>query len=119
MDKDTKIDDLKEKVQKFCEARDWDQFHNPKDLAIMLITEASELLEIFRYKNEEEVKEIMNGKKRVEVEEEVADIMFGLLRFAQMNDIDISSVLKDKLIKNEKKYPADLVRGKNKKYNEY
>ena len=119
MDKDTKIDDLKEKVQKFCEARDWDQFHNPKDLAIMLITEASELLEIFRYKNEEEVKGIMNGKKRVEVEEEVADIMFGLLRFAQMNDIDISSVLKDKLIKNEKKYPADLVRGKNKKYNEY
>ena len=119
MDKDTKIDDLKEKVQKFCEARDWDQFHNTKDLAIMLITEASELLEIFRYKNEEEVKEIMNGKKRVEVEEEVADIMFGLLRFAQMNDIDISSVLKDKLIKNEKKYPADLVRGKNKKYNEY
>lgn len=119
MDKDTKIDDLKEKVQKFCEARDWDQFHNPKDLAIMLITEASELLEIFRYKNEEEVKEIMNGKKRVEVEEEVADIMFGLLRFAQMNDIDISSALKDKLIKNEKKYPADLVRGKNKKYNEY
>lgn len=119
MDKDTKIDDLKEKVQKFCEDRDWDQFHNPKDLAIMLITETSELLEIFRYKNEEEVKEIMNGKKRVEVEEEVADIMFGLLRFAQMNNIDISSALKDKLIKNEKKYPADLVRGKNKKYNEY
>lgn len=119
MDKDTKIDELKSKVQSFCEARDWDQFHNPKDLAIMLITEASELLEIFRYKNEEEVKEIMNGKKRIEVEEEVADVMFGLLRFAQMNDIDISSALNDKLVKNEKKYPAELVRGKNKKYNEY
>lgn len=119
MDKDTKIDELKGKVQSFCEARDWDQFHNPKDLAIMLITEASELLEIFRYKNEEEVKEIMNGKKRIEVEEEVADVMFGLLRFAQMNDIDISTALNDKLIKNEKKYPAELVRGKNKKYNEY
>jgi len=119
VDKDTKIDELKGKVQSFCEARDWDQFHNPKDLAIMLITEASELLEIFRYKNEEEVKEIMNGKKRIEVEEEVADVMFGLLRFAQMNDIDISTALNDKLIKNEKKYPAELVRGKNKKYNEY
>lgn len=119
MDEDTKIDELKSKVQSFCEARDWDQFHNPKDLAIMLITEASELLEIFRYKNEEEVKEIMNGKKRIEVEEEVADVMFGLLRFAQMNDIDISSALNDKLVKNEKKYPAELVRGKNKKYNEY
>ena len=118
-DNETKINELKQMVQKFCEDRDWDQFHNPKDLSIMISTEAAELLEIFRYKNEEQLKEIMQGAKREDVEDEVADVLFGVLRFAQMNSIDLTSALKNKIEKSAKKYPADLVRGKKKKYNEY
>lgn len=118
-DSETKINELKQIVQKFCEDRDWDQFHNPKDLSIMISTEAAELLEIFRYKNDKELKEIMQGNKRKDVEDEVADVLFGVLRFAQMNNIDLSTALVNKIEKSSKKYPAELVRGKNKKYNEY
>ena len=85
----------------------------------MILTEAAELLEIFRFKNEEQLKEIMQGNKRRAAEEEFADVLFGILRFAQMNDIDFTVALKDKIDKNNKKYPVDLVKGKNKKYNEY
>ena len=119
MDDKIYIDELKNKVKNFCEERDWDQFHNPKDLAIMIVTEASELLEIFRYKDAHDISNIMNGEKRISIEEEVADVLFGLLRFAQMNNIDLTNALQDKIEKNNKKYPVDLVRGKNKKYNEY
>lgn len=118
-DAETKINELKKIVQDFCEARDWDQFHNPKDLSIMLSTESAELLEIFRYKNEDEIKEIMQGAKRENVEEELADVFIGVLRFSQMNNIDLSTALVNKVEKNNKKYPSELVRGKNKKYNEY
>lgn len=120
-EKDNKITikELKLKVQKFCEDRDWDQFHNPKDLSIMLITEASELLEIFRFKSDEQIKQIMSSEKRLNVEEEVADVLFSIIRFAQMNNMDLTTILENKIEKNDKKYPADLVRGKNKKYNEY
>ena len=60
-------------VKNFCEARDWDQFHNPKDLAIGISTEANELLDLFRFKSEEQMQEIFNSPKREKVEEELAD----------------------------------------------
>lgn len=119
LDSESTINELKNLVRNFCEDREWNQFHNQKDLSIMIITEAAELLEIFRYKNEKEMNDIMNGEKRIAVGEEVADVLFGVLRFAQMNNIDLSSVLRDKIEKNEKKYPIELSKGKNKKYNEY
>lgn len=119
MDKETKIIELKNKVTQFCEERDWDQFHNPKDLAINIITEASELLEIFRYKNLEEVEEIMHSSKKEHVEEEIADVFFSLLRFADKNDIDLTKALLSKIEKNNEHYPVDKVKGSNKKYNEY
>jgi NTP pyrophosphatase (non-canonical NTP hydrolase) len=119
MDKKVTIEELKDKVKDFCEARDWDQFHNPKDLSIMISTEASELLQIFRYKDDKQMKEIMNGAKRQEVEEEVADVLFGLLIFAQKNNIDLATSLYKKIEKNEKRYPIEKAKGCNKKYNEY
>lgn len=120
MDHQTNIQELKNKVQKFCEERDWDQFHNPKDLAIGLITEASELLEHFRYKSDEEMKEIMkNPKKFQEVSEEAADILYMLLRFCQMNNIDLTTAFNKKLEKNYEKYPIEKSKGSNKKYNEF
>ncbi|MCQ2409052.1 MAG: nucleotide pyrophosphohydrolase [Clostridia bacterium] len=119
MDSTVTIDELKNKVKEFCEKRDWDQFHNPKELAIGISTEANELLQIFRFKNEEQMKELMASDKRQEVIEEIADVLYFTLRFAQMNDIDLSSAIENKLNKNNKHYPAEKVKGCNKKYNEY
>lgn len=119
MDKISTIQELKEKVQAFCEERDWEQFHNPKELAIGISTEANELLQIFRFKSEEDMKLLMGGDKRQKVEEELADVLYFVLRFAQMNDIDLASAIEEKIQKNDAKYPAQKVKGCNKKYDEY
>src|SRR6056297_990250 len=119
MDDNTTIKELKNIVKKFCEARDWSQYHNPKDLAIGISTEANELLEIFRFKSEDEINEkLKNSNKRAKMENEVADVLFFILRFAQMNDIDLETTLKRKVKINKKKYPTDLFKGSNKKYDE-
>lgn len=118
-DNETTIDYLKNMVKEFCEKRDWNQFHNPKDLAIGISTEASELLQIFRFKDEEDIKEIMNSDKRIKVEEELADVFYFVLRFAQTNNIDLSNAITDKINKNDKRYPVEKVKGSNKKYDEY
>lgn len=113
------VKELKDKVQKFCKDRDWDQFHNPKDLAIGISTEASELLDLFRFKRDDDIKEIMsNPSKRQAVGEELADVLYFLLRFAQMNGFDLSEELNKKLEKNNIKYPVEKSKGSNKKYNE-
>lgn len=118
-DKNITVEQLKNKVKEFCEKRDWDQFHNPKELAIGISAEANELLQIFRFKSEEDMKKIMSSDKRIEVEEELADVLYFVLRFAQMNNIDLSSAVSNKIEKNNKKYPIGKARGCNKKYNEY
>jgi NTP pyrophosphatase (non-canonical NTP hydrolase) len=118
-DDNATISGLKNEVKRFCEERDWDQFHNPKDLAIGISTEANELLDIFRFKGEEDIKEIMsNPNKRQKIGEELADVLYFLLRFAQMNDFDLSDELDKKLKKNNMKYPVEKAKGSNKKYNE-
>lgn len=119
MDKNCRIEELKDRVKKFCEDRNWGQFHNPKDLAIMISTEASELLQIFRYKDLEQAMQIMTSERKEEVEDEVADVLFGVLRFAQMYEIDLSEALTKKIEKNNKKYPVEKAKGCNKKYNEF
>lgn len=116
----TSIDQLSQIIKEFCEARDWDQFHNPKDLAIGISTEANELLDIFRFKTEEQMREMLEDEAtRGRISDELADVFFFLLRFAQMNDFDLGEALNQKLEKNDVKYPADKVRGNNKKYTEY
>lgn len=117
MDKKATVKQLKIIVQKFCEDRDWDQFHGPKDLAIGIVTEAAELLDHFRFMTEAEAREYLTKpKKRLEVEDEVADTLFMLLRFAQMCDVDLTKALKRKMIRNNKNYPVHKSKGSNKKY---
>jgi len=89
MDNQENLSQLQDFVKTFCEERDWDQYHNAKDLAIGIITESSELLEYFRFKSTKEVEEVMRQKK-VHVSEELADVLFFILRFAQLYDIDLS-----------------------------
>jgi NTP pyrophosphatase (non-canonical NTP hydrolase) len=119
MDDNSNIKDLKNLVKKFCDERDWDQYHNAKDLAIGIITESSELLEHFRFKSIEEVENLFNeSSKREEISEEIADIIYFILRFAEKYDIDLSLELQKKINKNREKYPIEKSKGLNKKYNE-
>ena len=119
MKKDYTVTELTSMVQNFCEERDWDQFHNPKDLAIGISTEANELLDIFRFQNGTEIAQIMQKpQKREHIEEELADVLFFVLRFAQMNDLDLKDILQKKLQKNAAKYPVEKAKGRNEKYDE-
>ena len=120
MDHKTNIHELKEKIKQFCEERDWDQYHNAKDLAIGIITESSELLEHFRFKSEEQVNEMFKNKeKRKEISEEMADVLYFLVRLAQKYEIDLTTELNDKMKKNENRYPIKESKGSNKKYTEF
>jgi NTP pyrophosphatase (non-canonical NTP hydrolase) len=113
----TSINELKALVKTFCEERDWDQFHGPKDLAIGVITEASELLGHFRFLSDEQAIELLNNaQQKVEIEDELADVLFFLLRFSQRFDIDLAQALTKKIEKSEKKYPVDKSKGSNLKY---
>ena len=120
MESKVTIKELKNKVQIFCEERDWDQFHNPKDLAIGISTEANELLDLFRFKSEEDMRVMLNDSgKRRKIEEELADTFFFVLRFAQLNNMDLEEILYDKMKKNAQKYPVERAKGSNLKYTEY
>lgn len=115
----SEISDLQETIKNFCTERDWDQFHSPKDLAIGLVNEASELLEHFRYKNDQECLEILKSiSTRQKVEDELADVFYYVLRFSQFYGIDLVGALKTKMRKNADKYPVEKSRGSNKKYTE-
>ena len=119
MDNKTTIEELKEKVKRFCEDRDWDQYHNAKDLAIGVITESAELLEIFRWKSLKEVEELLRDpEKKSDIEDEMADVLYFLIRMAQRFNIDLSEALNKKIEKNQAKYPVEKSKGLNKKYTE-
>ena len=96
------------------------EYHDAKDLAIGVSTEAAELLEHFRFKTPEQIKAFfLDTKKREDIEDEMADVLFFLLCMAQRYDVDIAKALARKLEKNNKKYPVLKVKGQNKKYSEY
>jgi|SRR3989339_1132507 len=119
MESTTNLKELKEKIKRFCEDRDWDQYHNAKDLAIGIITESAELLEQFRFKSEKEIEGMfIDPIKRKEICEEVADILYFILRLAERYDIDLANELNEKMKKNEEKYPVEKAKGLNKKYTE-
>ncbi|HUW64234.1 MAG TPA: nucleotide pyrophosphohydrolase [Spirochaetia bacterium] len=113
------INCLKDIVKVFCEERDWDKFHNPKDLAIGIVTEASEVIEHFRFKSLEEIETMFSDKdKKQEIAEELSDVLFFVLRFAQMYNIDLSAEFLAKIEKNQARYPVVKCKGSNKKYTE-
>ena len=119
-DKERTFHEIKEFVKKYAEERDWDQFHNAKELAIALSIEASELLEPFRFKSKEEVEGLFKDpKKREDIEDEMADIIYFLFRMAQRYNIDLSEAFERKMEKSAKKYPVEKAKGSNKKYNEF
>ena len=115
----TRIAELKQMVRRFSEERDWDQFHNAKDLTIGIVTEASELLETFRFKSEREVEDLFQDESSAKkIRDELADIFYFALRLAQKYNIDVSKSLDEKIKDNAKKYPVEKAKGSNKKYTE-
>src|SRR3989344_7744717 len=117
MDKDTSIQEVKEREKKFCDKREWGEYHDAKELAIGIITEASELLHMFRFKSKEEAEAMFkNEEKRQEINEEVADIFVFTLLLVERYNIDLDTVLADKLKKNEGKYPVSKAKGSSNGY---
>jgi len=105
------IKKIQKQLSDFADERDWDQFHNPKNLAMALSVEASELVEIFQWLTPEQAEEIMDSSQSDHVKEEVADVMIYLLRLADKLDIDLESIVNDKIVQNGKKYPVNLSKG--------
>ena len=112
------IQQLTEELVAFRDERDWKQFHNAKDLATALSIEASELQEIFLWKNGPSLDEAIS-KKKEHIEQEVADIASYLLLLCNELELDLETVVRKKIELNKQKYPAHKVRGSSKKYNEY
>lgn len=111
------IESLVLALRDFARARDWEQFHSPKNLAAALAVEASELLEHFQWLTEEQSRQLSDEKK-AEVAEEVADVLLYLLQLSDKLGIDPMDAARAKLQANARKYPVDRARGSSKKYNE-
>lgn len=115
-DDQTTVAELTALVARFVAERDWEQFHDPKNLSASIAIEAAELMEHFQWLRSDELNEIANDPKAIgEIREEVADILAYLLSFASRMKIDLSSALADKMARNAVKYPADQFRGKFKR----
>jgi NTP pyrophosphatase (non-canonical NTP hydrolase) len=113
----TSIEDLTAEIRDFRDARNWLQFHNPKELAVAIIAEAGELLQHFVWQNPEQ-SERRVVERRAEIESEIADVAILLFELADNCGIEIAAAIRAKLARNEERYPVDRSRGSNRKYNE-
>jgi len=114
----TELDQIRTRIRKFRDERDWMQFHNPKNLACSISIEANELLEHFQWSTPEESLAIVR-KKKTEISHEIADVAVYLIELADILEIDLTKAIAEKMAHNDAKYPADKVRGSSKKYTEY
>ena len=105
------IESIQKQLSEFADERDWDQFHNPKNLAMALSVEASELVEIFQWLTPEQAEAIMSTDEGEHVKEEIADVMIYLIRLADKLNVDLEDAVADKIIKNGEKYPIDTSKG--------
>jgi NTP pyrophosphatase (non-canonical NTP hydrolase) len=113
----SELDGLRDQLRAFSAARDWEQFHSPKNLAMALSAEAGELLEIFQWLTEAQSRGL-DAKAQAKANEEIADVLLYLVRLADQLGIDPVAAAHRKLLENERKYPADKARGNAKKYTE-
>lgn len=104
--------ELLEEIKTFCDERDWERFHDGKNLALSLLLEASEVLELFQWTKNNEI----NPEKVNDLPDELADVFYWLIKIADKYDIDLFDALKKKMQKNYAKYPVDKVKSKSNKY---
>jgi NTP pyrophosphatase (non-canonical NTP hydrolase) len=112
------LDELNRRLVEFARARDWEQFHSPKNLAMALIAECAELVEHFQWLTEEQ-SYALPADKRDEVALELADILIYLVRCAQRLDVDLLAAAQRKIVLNEARYPVERVRGDARRASEY
>ncbi len=112
------LDDLNRRLKAFAQTRDWEQFHNPKNLVMALAGECGELLEHFQWLSEAQSAALPDGKKNA-VALEMADILIYLIRCAERLDIDLVDAAYRKLAINEARYPVEKVRGDARRAEEY
>ena len=112
-DSTTTLADLRDLVRRFVEERDWRQFHSPKNLSMSLAIEAAELMEHFQWIDIAESRAVRTQpQKLAQVREELADVLCYALALANELEIDLSAAVRDKMVKNAAKYPADRSRGR-------
>jgi dCTP diphosphatase len=109
---------LTARIIAFRDARDWKQFHNPKDVALSLVLEAGEVMEHFQWKNADEMRAYVETHRK-EIGEELADTLFWVLLMSHDLGIDIAKALREKMEQNGKKYPVEKAKGSAKKYTAY
>lgn len=115
MTKIDKLETLKTRIKKFSKDRDWEQFHDPKNLALSLVLEASEVLELFQWTKDNQIQ----SKKDKRLADELADVFYWLIKLAMHYNIDLMDALDKKMGKNEKKYPVKKSKGRSSKYTEF
>ena len=113
----TSMESLTREICAFRDARDWRQFHNPKELAVAITAEAGELLQHFVWQSAEQSEQRVNYR-RSEIESEMADVAILLFELADNCGINLAEAIRAKLARNEERYPVAKARGSNKKYNE-
>jgi NTP pyrophosphatase (non-canonical NTP hydrolase) len=109
------LSNLRIALREFADARDWDQFHSPKNLAMALSVEAAELLEHFQWLKDEESRQLQPNELN-KVRDEMADVLLYLIRLADKLNIDVTKAAVQKMRLNKKKYPVDKARGNSRKY---
>jgi dCTP diphosphatase len=113
MDEQTTLADLRRRVAEFIAARDWEQYHAPKNLSASIAIEAAELLEHFQWLTDEQAAAALQEEGKLEaVAEEMADVFIYLLSLANALDVDVSEAVLEKLERNEKRFPAEEWRGR-------
>lgn len=115
---DDSLEDLRQRLAAFAAARDWEQFHSPKNLAMALVAESAELVEHFQWLTEAQ-SEQLSPEQSTAVGHELADILIYLVRIADRLDIDLIAAAHDKIVINETRYPVSKVRGRARHADEY
>ena len=109
---------IQSRLRKFSEERDWEQFHNPKNITMALSVEVAELVEIFQWSNSGGLDEINDPDIKVQIEKEIADIFNYLLKLTDMLNIDLEKAALNKIEENDAKYPVEKFKGISKKYSD-
>jgi NTP pyrophosphatase (non-canonical NTP hydrolase) len=108
---------LRDALREFAAAREWEQFHSPRNLATALAVEAAELLEPFQWLTDEQSLDL-SPQKRAAVEQELADVLLYLVRLADRLGVDLEQAAQAKIVLNAEKYPVEKSRGSSRKYDE-
>jgi NTP pyrophosphatase (non-canonical NTP hydrolase) len=117
-DESTSIQTLRNEVVAFNEARDWGQYHSPRNVAMAVAVEAGELLELFLWSRDEGPQPAVESRVPA-VADEIADVAICLLNLCEVTGVDLTTAIRRKLEQNARRYPADTVRGRMEKYDEY